>query len=227
MRIERLRGKQAAGTNADTAKWKEAYLTRSSIPEGYTYAALLALQADPSKRLYTQLQVQDTRVFLDIPLIDRSPNRTLAERAYAEATFFGEVDQERYRRFATDTFRSEQLFALLNRESAGVGNAEIATWFYTTFRVEHLKPYGDLFVGSHGGSTTFFATLENRNRMPTPLEDPTVLAAAFGRKVLESLPHVSLNPLPVNSYLQDLQPALRFLPKDWYPEPSSQGAKRP
>ena len=40
-------------------------------------------------------------------------------------------------------------------------------------------------------------------------------AIDFAQATQRSLPHIIVDPLPVEAYLQDVQSTLRFLPRDW------------
>lgn len=205
-------------TEHEAKRWEEAFLGRSLFQQD-VYAVLLALRNDPSKKIYASLVVDPYRVSIDIPLVDHTPQETLIQQAY-KTTFFGEVVPEKYHAFATDEFTRDHLLALLNRKIAGVSSDETPDWFYTTFNVKHLKPYGSLYIGSHGGQGTYGydynATIEeNRPRTSEITGKSAISATEFAQATHRSLPHISVNPLHVDAYLQEVQSTLKFLPRDW------------
>lgn len=206
-----------APTDVDTEAWEHAFLGRYWF-QGNVCCATLALRSDDSKKAYAYMSVSPRRVSLDIPLLDHTPQETLLQKAY-ETTFFGEVVPERYRAFAKDEFNRDHLLAFLNRKKAGVSPDEVLEWFYATFGVKHLKKYGSIYLSSHGGVNRYgydyFATIE-RSSTADSVDDITTRAAIdFANDVQKSLPHLSVEPLPVDAYLQDLQSTLKFLPRDW------------
>ena len=203
----------------EVKRWEEAYLGRSLFQD--VYVALLALRNDPSKKVYATLVVDPWSVRIDIPLADHTPEETLIQQAY-ETTIFGEIDPEKYRPFATGEFTRGYLLALLNRKTAGVSPDDTPEWFYTTFGVKHLEPYGDLYIGSHGGQGTYGythnATIEwRKSRTQVIIGMSTLAALDFAKVTQRSLPHMSVTPLPVDVYLEDVQSTLKFLPRDWEP----------
>lgn len=197
----------------EAKKWEQAHLGRN-IYWGEMHLAFLVLRSDPTKRVYTSLLsgLQNDSFFTAIPLIDHTPQDRLAEEAYLRSTFMGEVDPEKYRAFATGEFNSDKLLAFLNRENAGVSPDDITKWFYKTFGLGHQKQYGPVSIGSQGGmypdGLHYNVTIEGRRKM-------VATAAGFAQVVEKSLPQISLSPLPVETYMQDLQSALKFLPRDW------------
>lgn len=201
----------------EVKRWEEAFLAKSLLQED-VYAALLALRCDPSKKVYASLAVGPRRVSIDIPLKDQTPQKTLVQSAY-ETTFFGEVNPEKYRAFATGEFTRDHLLAMLNRDTAGVSVDEAPGWFYTTFGVEHLKSYGSLYIGSYGGQSAYGydynATIENRTRTSEVTGRSAISAIDFAQATQRSLPHISVSPLPIDAYLQQVQSALKFIPRDW------------
>lgn len=198
-------------------KWEEAFLGKSLFQQD-EYAVLLVLRSDPSKRLYGSLVVDPRRVLIDIPLVDHTPEEALARQVY-ETTFFGEVDPEKYRATATKEFTREHLLAFLNRKAAGVFPGETPDWFYTTFGVKHLEPYGSLYIGSHGGQGTYGydynATIESRRRAGEVAGKSVISAIDFAQTTQRSLPHIRVTPFPVDGYLQEVRSTLKFLPRDW------------
>lgn len=204
-------------TEYEAKRWEEAFLGKSLFQQD-VYALLLALCNDPSKKIYASLVVDPLKPYIDIPLIDHTPQDVLARRAYM-TTFFGEVVPEKYHAFATDEFIRDHLLALLNRKTAGVSPDEVSKWFYTTFRLEHLKRYGPIYIGSHGGANTYgydhHATIESSSQADGVKGMTTRAAVDFAKVVQRSLPHLIVEPLPIDTYLQDVQSTLKFLPRDW------------
>lgn len=194
-------------------KWEPAFLGTNMF-QREVYLASLALQGATPKRAYAFMITNGYSTSIDVPLIDPTPDDRLAQQAY-ETTFFGEVDPERYRTFATNEFTREHLLASLNRTQAGVSPDEVHTWFYTTFGVEHLGRYGSVYIGSHGGRDSFNATIESIPHANTSEGNATRAAAQFADFVERSIPQLSVEPLPVETYLQDIQNTLKFLPRDW------------
>lgn len=209
-----------APTEEKIKEWEQAYLGRHSY-RGDVFVASLALHRDPASRIYAYLRNSflGDRVSADIPLIDHSPISRLVENAYLGLTLFGEIDPEQYRAFATNEFNCDPLLVFLNREKAGVAPDDTTKWFYKTFGLEHQRRYGSVYVGSHGGmlmdGLRFNVTIMRRSTIEAKEEDATRSVAAFAQVVEGSLPHISVNPMPVETYLQELQSALKFLPRDW------------
>jgi hypothetical protein len=109
-----------------------------------------------------------------------------------------------------------KMFAFLNRTSAATSSHhETPNWFYRTFGVEHLEPYRTVFIGSHGGHDTFNATIENRRLQGVTPEITAQSVSHFTQEIQRSIGHITINPLPVDTYLNELQSKLKFLPRDW------------
>lgn len=205
------------GSEYEVKRWEKAFLGKSLFQQD-VYVALLALRDDISKEVHVLVNTDHNRVFIDIPLIDHTPDNKLAQQAIG-TTFFGEVVPEKYRAFATNEFNSEHLLAFLNRTAADVLPDEVTGWFYTTFGVEHLKRYGSVYIGSHGGMGTYGhdynATIESISATDSVKGTTPGAVVDFARVVQRSLPHLRVEPLPVDTYLQSVQSTLKFLPKDW------------
>lgn len=202
-----------AHSDVGTEAWERAYLGKSLSRD--VYCATLALSADNSKEVYAFMIADPLRVSLDIPLVDHTPQDTLLQEA-SETTFFGKVVPKRYRAFATNEFTRHHLLAFLNRKKAGVLPDEVPEWFYTTFGVKHLEEYGSVYLHSHGGAGKYgqnhCATIERSSPADHVDDMTTRMAIDFAKVIQESLPHLSVEPLPVKAYLQDLQSTLQFLP---------------
>lgn len=202
----------------DSSRWESAFLTSDRMFNEDLYITSLSLRDQPSSKIYAHIIASERRTEIDIPIMDSLPETKLVQEAYNEATFFGEVDQEAFREFACDRFTSKNLLAMLNRKTTGLPYDEMPDWFYSTFKVDHLKQYGQILIGSHGGSTEygydFNITFENRNRDKTYDKS----ASGVAQYVLEasnSLPQVDIVPVDINTYLNKVSSNLMFLPKDW------------
>ncbi|MEK7605428.1 MAG: hypothetical protein AAB478_02770 [Patescibacteria group bacterium] len=205
-------------------QWEAAYIGRDFLGKR-EYLLSLALRDDPLKRIYAALGINDLGAEIDIPLTDLTPQEELARDAYLKATFFGEVDPDKYHEFATDSFTKDHLLALLNRNAAGVQPGDVTDWFHTTFGVTHLERYGSVYIGSHGGLGEYGydhnATIsplkrDHDSRQRDETEEMSMgKAIDFAHVVRKSLPHIDMVPLAIPTYLQDAQDALQFLPRDW------------
>ncbi|MCL4365746.1 hypothetical protein M1437_00785 [Patescibacteria group bacterium] len=228
MKLERLRELlglktvPSSDSRAEVAKleirrWEEAFLGKSLLEQD-RYAVLLALRSNPSQRVYASLAIDSSRVLIDVPLEDHTPQEILAQRAY-ETTFFGQEDPEKYRAFATEEFTHRRLLALLNRTTAGVSPDETFDWFCGTFGVRNLNSYGSVNIISHGGKGnygySFGVWIENAAQIDAIAGRGIASAIDFAEATQKSLPHIRVNPLPIDAYLQDVQSTLKFLPRDW------------
>ncbi|MBI2034669.1 MAG: hypothetical protein HYT11_02955 [Candidatus Levybacteria bacterium] len=217
MPIEILK-RRTENSDEEAKKWEPAFLGKDLYGRS-RYVASLALRDDQSKKVYALVNTDFGEVMMDIPLNDPIPKEVLVQQAYLSSTVFGEIDQEKYRDFATNSYR-DHLLALLNREMAGVSSEDVAKWFYTTFGIERSKKYGKICICSHGGlgkyGYDFNVMMVESNDRTNDVNGMTTRAVAdFTHVVLRSLPYVSLKPLPVDVYLQDVESTLKFLPKDW------------
>lgn len=208
---------KAECTEIEISRWEQAYLGKSLFRQD-VYTTSLALHGENTRKVYALMIADLFHVHIDIPLVDHTPPGRLSQQAY-ETTFFGEVIPEKYRAFAIDGLSRNGLVAFLNRKTADVSLDEISGWFYTTFGVEHLKNYGSIYIGSHDGRNTdgydYSATIESSSRQGSVGGVTIESVVNFSRIVRRSLPHLNVEPLPVDAYLQDLQSTLKFLPKDW------------
>lgn len=205
-------------------QWEAAFIGRDIFGKR-EYLLSLSLRDDPSKRIYAALGTNDLGAEIDIPLTDPTPKEELAREAYLNATFFGEVDPEKYQEFATDSFRKDHLLALLNRNAAGVDSDGVTDWFHTTFGVTHLERNGSVYIGSHGSAGkygyTHTATIrplkrDSSSRLRDEIDEMSMQKATdFAHEVRKSLPHIDVVPLAIFTYLQEVQDALQFLPRDW------------
>ncbi|SRR5260221_3074391 len=205
--------------------WQSAYAGTNFL-DTKSYLVLLALRDDPTKKIYATLEIGRLGVKIDIPLEEHTPQVELLNEAYLHSTFFGEIDPERYREHATETFTAEKLLAFLNKTSTGADTPNDApSRFYDMLNLSHGRDYGLIHISSHGGSTRrgydFNATIEPMLRefhadLTDASEEKQINnAQGFTHLVQVSLPHMTITPLPVETYLQDVQNALRFLPRDW------------
>lgn len=216
--------RRSEALDQERKQWEAAYIGRDFLGKR-EYLLSLTLRDDPSKKIYAALGTNDLGAEIDIPLTDPTPQEELSRDAYLKATFFGEVDPEKYHEFATDSFRKDHLLVLLNRNAAGVDPDGVTDWFHTTFGVTHLDRYGSVYIGSHGGAGKYgynhTATIsplkrdhDSRQREETD-EMSEQKAIEFAHEVSKSLPHIDVVPLAIPTYLQDAQNALQFLPRDW------------
>ncbi len=208
------------------AQWESAYLGR----HWYTREFLVSLSRknDSSIRAYATLELNSHgHDKIEIPLSDPTPERVLVENAYKNATFFGEVDPEKYQSFATDEFNKKELLAFLNRSIAGVSPAEYPDWFGETLDVAVLQKYGPFYISTHGGvceygydhnATILLRELGNRRGIsiePETKVESITRAHDFTNMIENVIPHIDVAPLSTTMYLDELQSHLRFLPQDW------------
>jgi hypothetical protein len=108
--------------------------------------------------------------------------------------------------------------ALLNRVRAGVVSDDVAKWFRTAFGVEHNKKYGTISVSSHGGNKeygyNYGVTIDHLDRFNRVKGMNSRAAIDFTQVVQESLPYLSIKPVPVEKYVKTVQSALQLLPND-------------
>jgi hypothetical protein len=218
-----LEGRGGEITAEVREQWEAAYLGKNFLGKR-EFIISLTPHDDPSKRVYGAVGV-DWDVDIDIPVTDPTPQEELLTEAYLNATLFGEIDLDKYRGFATDEFKKDELLAFLNRSRAGVASDDVPTWFYNTFHVDHLEKYGSVYIGSHGGAgeygydyTVTISPLQrslDSDRRDETAETSIQRANNYVQVVRESLPGIDITPLPVDEYLQDVQNTLRFLPRDW------------
>jgi hypothetical protein len=219
-----LENREGEISEEERKQWETAYLGKDFLGKR-EYGVSLTLHDNPSIRVFAAISTDSLGVEIDIPLIDRTPEQELLNEAYLNTTLFGEIDPEKYRSFATEEYKKEQLFAFLNRKMAGVEIDDVPDWFYSTFNMDHFERYGAVHISSHGGGGEyghdFNATINpiNRssdyNRRDETQEASIQRANDYVQTVRQSLPHIDVKPLPVKSYLQDVQDTLRFLPRDW------------
>ena len=218
MRVEFLK-RSSEILEEELKNWESAFLGKEEFWTEQAYLASLALRREPSIKIYALLRSNPLRTIIDIPLNDPTPQEILAREAYLGTTVFGEIDPEKYRAFATNVYTRDHLLALANRQTAGVKSEKVDEWFYTAFGVEHLKQYGGIYIGSTGGlgeyGHHFNVTIENKNRERGVKDTSITTAVDFAKVAQQSLPHITINPLPVDTYLQDMRSQLKFLPQDW------------
>lgn len=196
--------------------WEAAELTRDYLNKQPVYAATLTTTEDPSVGVFAFVDYHmGGRPWVNIPLHNDTPDEVLVTDYYNNATFFGEIDQERFTVRATMPFEINRLMAFLNRQTAGMGVSEASEWFHKNFDINYNSRYGSVFASSLGGSndygedhTVTFETDFNGWNEPESPED-------FARRLGECLPYLNLTPLPKQGYLQAVQSALPFLPRDW------------
>lgn len=196
-------------------RWDAALLGPTFFKDGYEYVTTLALRSDPTKKVYALLKTNSLGAGIDIPLIDDTPDEKLVEDAYLRSTFFGDIDPGKYYGFATEPHSRNIFLAFLNRKIAGVPPKGVEQWFYDTYDMKHGEEFRSVYISSHGGSGTHNADIRARRREDEIRGVTTEDAIAYAQVVRKSLPHIDLNPIPIVSYLDDLQSALKFLPKDW------------
>ncbi len=188
------------------------------------FLVLLALRDDPTKIIYATLEIGGLGARIDIPLEEHTSEEELRRSINLHPTLWGGTDPDGYRE-ATETFSRGRLLASLNRTTTGADTPNhVPARFYGMLHISHGEVYGAVHVGSHGGSTQrgydFNATLEPmlgefRNDSIRASEGVQIdQAMAFGQLVQASLPHLTVTPLPVDTYLQDVQATLQFLPRD-------------
>lgn len=178
------------------------------------YATKLSVRDNPAASFYTYLRFSGDRPSVDIPLYDsRGTKEQLVEEFYTSATFFGEIDREKFEELATYEYALDKIMAYMNQQLVGASHDQTPEWFYDTFGVDHLLGSKDAYIGSHGGRDSFSATIELdfRNRSKDALIDPDT----FVQKTNAAFPHLMLSPLPKAEYLQAIESTLPFLPKDW------------
>ena len=196
----------------ESQAWQEAELTQDY--NGPIYAATLAAEESDGNPVSVVAYVRADslgRFVVNIPTRDETPVETLVNSFYQEATFFGEIDPERFETMATDWRHIEQLMVLMNRQAANVGINQNSNWFYNNFGVDHLMPYGEVYIGSRGGPDHFIVTIEQHDHQRDAWANLTHLE----QSVNESLPHLSFSPVPKKAYLQKVPSVLPFLPRDW------------
>ena len=206
----------SAELKSEIKKWKEASFDGPICLRG-EYAILLSLRSDSSKKVYASLVVYPSRVNIDIPVMDNTPQEELIKSAY-DTTFFGEVDPEKYREFATGPNR-RSLLAFLNRTKAGVTSNETPQWFYATFGLKSQGPYDSVYIGSSGGIGNYgyesSITIGGSSETDDIAGNEEISAIAFAQMTQKSLLNIIVTPLSIDRYLEDIQSTLKFLPKDW------------
>ncbi len=202
-------------------QWEESYLGRSFIGD-YEYSMMITLKDNNDLVSFGFLRTNPSRVAIDIPLAGDIAYEELINKAYAEGTFFGEVDPEKFKEFATESFTKNELLVLLNRNYSGVESDEDSDWFFEKFQLDHNKSYKDVAVSSHGGGRSFYAEIipniafkfASRHFHET-YEESKFRASNYRNVTQKSLPHLTITPLPVDSYLQLVEDNLPFLPRNW------------
>ena len=109
--------------DAESLQWESARIANNDR-DTREYVVSLTLQDDPTKSVLGVIQTDVWGYRLNVPITDYTPKEELAYDAYVSATFFGKVDEEDFAAYATDDSQRGTLLALVNRESAGVGNEE-------------------------------------------------------------------------------------------------------
>lgn len=204
-------------TAEEAMKWQGASLGPGFL-RSERYAAMLTRQSDPSVKVYGTVINNKDRITLDIPLMEHTPVEVLRQQA-AEATFFGEIDPDKFRTFVTGDFITDKLLAYLNRTQAGVLPEAVPAWFHKAFGLEHLEHFSNFYIGSHGGSSTYgythHATIEPK--LPRRLRGGRDYAGPhdFTEAAQQSIPHLRISPLPVETLMQGVQATLQFQPQYW------------
>lgn len=221
--MERLR-RALLTPEVPTNRWSETQLESDLFYREGPCLGVLSTNDGSEKKVYTMLTrfgLTEYSAGVDIPLKEPTPTNILVEQAYLNSTFFGEIDPEKYRKYALNPYNASDLLAFLNRTEAQVESDEMPQWFYENFQVEHLESYGRMYIGSHGGSSkfghTFNATIEYNSNKDNGGKSIVEEAVAISRDINRSFsgPHIELSPLPVNDYLDILQTTLKFCPQDW------------
>lgn len=210
-------GEVLTAPEIEALKWEEA-----SLGPGFMrrerYAALLTRRDNPASKVYASLEVHPSRLTLDIPLSEDTPEEILRHQAYL-TTFFGDIDPVMFRSFATADFTAGKLMAFLNKKTAGTYPKTSTDWFHKSFGVNLHDRSGDYFIGSHGVRTehgfNHNETIERSSSFRSNEEPDIQSVIAFARGAENAFRHLSITPLPVETYLQDIQSTLKFLPKDW------------
>jgi hypothetical protein len=181
--------------------WGESLLT-TEYDGSPLMAATLSVCGAPEDTLYTYVRYHSDIPFAVIPLHNSMSDQELINRLYVGTTFFGKVDDKPFKDLTTTPLMIDPLMAFLNKKALGERE------FYTAFDVRHLEPYGDVYIGSQGGAHTFRATIDLRKRMGV------IAPAELASKVSLSLPHLTLEPLSKDKYLEAIR-TIPFLPEDW------------
>ncbi|HVZ58639.1 MAG TPA: hypothetical protein VG935_02705 [Patescibacteria group bacterium] len=204
----------------ETKKWEAAYFGEN-IFHTQGYAVTLSPSEDLAHTIYASLEQKTYGTEIDIPLVDPTPDSDLVTAAYKSSTFFGELDPDKFRQFATNWSRKEQLLAFLNRQTAGVPEDDIIRWFLATFDVKHNQNYGDVYISSHGSWNSDNLTISPRRRERNPFnrgyspDMSSLVAHRYAQVANASLPQMDITPLAINDYLRTVQDTLHFLPQDW------------
>ena len=211
--------------DAESLQWESARIANNDR-DTREYVVSLTLQDDPTKSVLGVIQTDVWGYRLNVPITDYTPKEELAYDAYVSATFFGKVDEEDFAAYATDDSQRGPLLALVNRESAGVGNEEAKDWFYTTFDLEHEMTYNDALrlssfsvtYDNQDSTDITFSSLGRKAGYPIDEEsdeESARKARLFAQELNGTFSHLSVAPVGVDMYLQSVKDTLRFAPEDW------------
>lgn len=223
------RKNQLSGTSPEVALqdprqlWESANAGKDFLGRN-SFLVLLGRRDDPTKMIYATLEVGRLGVRIDIPLVEHTSEEELRQSVNLHPTLWGDIDPEGYRK-ATETFTREAVLAALNRRVTDADTpGDVPARFYDMLGISHGEAYGSVLIGSHGGLAThgydFNATIEPLPRellndlKGLPEAAQVDAALGYAQFVEASLPHLTVSPLPVDSYIQDVQATLQFLPRD-------------
>jgi hypothetical protein len=214
----RVRPGTPAISRADVDAWREARIRNTPFQES-VFAAIISPREKPGTELFATIRVDLRGAQIDVPLLDPTPPDELRQEAY-DLTFWGAIEPEALREFATGAGRHDPLIALANCTAAEQEMAALPDWFYEQFAVEHSHRYDSIYTTSRSslkikGGHDFHAIIA-----PTIPQKPTLGVVAEATLFAHSVNNeptlpISIRPLPIDDYTQRVSEALQFLPSDW------------
>src|SRR5690606_28536881 len=105
------------------------------------YATKLTVRDNPAMSFYTYLRYSGDWPTVDVTLYHhpRGTKEHLVQQFYTSATFFGEIDQEKFEELATDQYMLDNVMTYMNQKLVGASNEHEPEWFYDAFGVKDLE----------------------------------------------------------------------------------------